>query len=127
MIYNILLAYFIVSLILTAAVIFLNKDEEITFGYVMMSVLFIPIVVIIYLIRRGNKKGNNAEDNKKSIPSEKKEDRLIITYDNYNEDLPVLMISRQTRNSCGDVYTQVLNTFTGDKAIELYMEIILSK
>ena len=45
---------------------------------------------------------------------------LIISYDNNNKDVPVLVIAREGLGFSFSPRLDVIKTFTGDEAIKLY-------
>lgn len=49
-------------------------------------------------------------------------DRLIITFEKSQEDIPVLIVGRENHMAyiTGGPSLTIINTFTGDKAIEIW-------
>lgn len=49
-------------------------------------------------------------------------DRLIITFEKSQEDIPVLIVGRESPISyiTGGPSLTIINTFTGDKAVEIW-------
>lgn len=50
-------------------------------------------------------------------------DAIIVSYDDHSNDVPILIVGRKRLNES----TEIINTFDGDEAKELYERLITVK